>query len=144
MQPTYKHTDWQDHARQVDAYKYNLSTPHYLDLSGYAPDSLENRRYSKNIDAGSRRALTSQPGKRSRKSRLASGSAKGKYQGRSEKDAFEENPYTSGLGETTQHPFREDDEANLINITTEDHLNKTDSGIYNNLLSFSYSFRYAG
>lgn len=51
---------------------------------------------------------------------------KGRVTRKSEKDAFDENPYNSGLEQTTQNPFQEDDEANLININTQDNLNKTE------------------
>lgn len=128
MQPTYNHNEWMEHERQINAYKYNIAMPHYVEPGSLHPGSVENRRYSKGMEEGSKRALTSQPGKRSRKSRLTSGSMKGRVTRKSEKDAFDDNPYNSGLDQTTQNPFQEDDESNLINITTQDNLNKTEPG----------------
>lgn len=128
MQPTYKYDEWKEHEKQISAYKYNIATPHYVEVDNYIPGSVENRRYSKGIEDGSRRALTSQPGKRSRKSRLNSGSVKAKYS-RKSKDELDDNPYTSGLEHNTQNPVTEDDdETNLININTQNYLNKTDTG----------------
>jgi hypothetical protein len=60
------------------------------------------------------------------KSRLTSGSSKGR---RSEKDNFYENPYTSGIENNTQLAINEEDESSLINITTKENLNKTDTGL---------------
>lgn len=131
--------DWYQHERQVNAYKCNLATPHVVELSGYVPSSSENKRYSKGIEDVSRRAMTSQPGRRGRKTRLTSGSSKSKNARRSERDAFEDHPYTSGLGQTTQNPLQDD--SNMINITTQDHLNRTEGG-RKDLDMFSNPFRH--
>lgn len=76
----------------------------------------------------SRRAMTSQPGKRSRKSRLTSASLKGVNTKKSEIDVLEENPYNSALNQTTENPLPVDEDQSMININTRDDLNKTNIG----------------
>ena len=76
-------------------------------------------------ETGSRRVLTSQPGKRS-KYRVGSGSSKGRKARKSAHEIHGENPYTSGVAmEQTQQQFYRQDDGNMINITTQDNLNKT-------------------
>jgi hypothetical protein len=61
------------------------------------------------------------------KSRLASSSSKGRNGRKS--DNLEDNPYTSGLENNTQVAIGEDDESNMINISTKENLNKTEAGL---------------
>ena len=98
-----------------------------MDLRGYAPNSIESRRYSKPIEAASRRALTSQPGKRNKNRRLTSASSKSKYRGKSDKGLVDDHPYSSALENTHQNIVAEDD-TNMINIKTHENLNKTGGG----------------
>lgn len=129
-----------DHENQINEYKFNLTNPQYVNLQENVNSSGENRRYSKQVDDGSRRARTSQLGKSkfetvicigstNGKSRLTSGSSKGRNGRRSEKDNFDENPYTTGIENNTQLAINEEDESSLINITTKENLNKTDTGM---------------
>jgi hypothetical protein len=48
---------------------------------------------------------------------------------KTEKENFDENPYTSGIENYTQLAINEEDESSLINITTKENLNKTDTGL---------------
>lgn len=82
-----------------------------------------NCRYHKHFDEGGRRHI----GSAKAKSRLASSSSKGRNPRKS--DHLEDNPYTSGLENNTQVAINEDDESNMINISTKDNLNKTEPGL---------------
>lgn len=59
------------------------------------------------------------------------GSAKGKLKAnrKSDQDVFEENPYRSEIMDKTATNFYTPDDDNMINITTEEELNKTDNAI---------------
>ena len=90
VKPTYSHKFWNQHEKKINQYKYNIANTHFIDLRGYG--LIGNKRYSKQIDGRSRRALTSQPGKRARNNRLTSSSPK--FRGHSDKGNLEDNPYT--------------------------------------------------
>ena len=75
-------------------------------------------------ETGSRRVLTSQPGKRG-KGRVGSGSSKGRKARKSGGDLQAENPYNSENMEQTQQQFYRPEDGNMINITTQENLNKT-------------------
>lgn len=99
---------------------------------------MGNKRHSKQIDGRSRRALTSQPGKRARNNRLTSSSPK--FRGHSDKGNLEDNPYTWGIGITHNIEKEDKDDNNMINIETQIELNKTEGGIVSNLINtYSHS-----
>lgn len=94
--------------------------------------------YVKLSNTGSKRALTSHPGRRPKKYRIASASvsASGKASKlrKSEQDGLVDNPYTSGMNDTGQNFFKPDDDSTMINITTKDKLNRTENLSNNNNL----------
>lgn len=81
--------------------------------------------YTKLTDTGSRRVLTSQPGRRPHKYRIASGSSKSRKARKSEHQITVDNPYNSGLDQTSNNFFKADQDQNLININTREALSRT-------------------
>ena len=78
-----------------------MATPHVMDIkSGSLIGSMDSKRYSKVIDTRGRRALTSNPGKRNRRIRLASGSMS-KHTRKSDNEETEDNPYMSNVNAKT-------------------------------------------